>query len=576
MKKRARMGTWLLAAGLALLTGCSSSVPEAALPAPEVALPAPEVVTPTVSGVRMSASEPPKVVFSGSALEMQGSLGGLRARGAGSAVAFSEGKAAPFTLKVTRLTEVPVIPPVNVVNSRFLMGEVPGRQSLGAWRVLSDARDLSLRGQLTLDRPLGTQGLVDAQTEVFVRDNLTGEVDIAGTFPGQSGLVLDDFADLLARKGRTRSGQATDLTYFAYTAPMVAYAETCRLQGGKITGTQQYCSFADKKITPRLSSQAISKQSIGNFRTVSWNLGNVAQSCGLASGGANYNYKICYSSTERSVSDQILSMEQFQKPAVIFFQEIWHGDCRYTPESYYGTYTNQRLCASTVSSNTLNTLARILGVYRYFWRCSAPEDLPADLLVVNGYECVAIDSSVFNMNYAFPASAGSVYGEYHPPCDTASQDPNHDWEGRDTGYFYMNVTPVASPSSNIMLVSSHLVGVNNSSCRSVQINALQRFSPLVSQPFNLMGGDWNTNPLSSADPAAPTMRNAFGGSWGEPAGAIGTLLDDPNEPTAFYTTGNQNLDHVMGRGFGGYCVRGPNFNGTDHTFTSCQTSAPGY
>jgi len=465
------------------------------------------------------------------------------------------------------------------------MGDVPNTAMIGAWRVVTNIQTLKRPAQLKLDRPLGTLSGAgqDRITEVFVRDNLSQQTEVVGTFVGTSELVLDDFGDLLSRQGKldvTRSD--TDLTYFAYSASKTDYDKTCTSEGGEIVEPQNYCSFANKKIIPSTSSlqnidslsrQGVKTQSLNGISVVSWNLGNVAQSCGTSTGGANYNYKLCYVSTERRISDTILSFEQSQKPAVIFFQEIWHGDCRYTPESSYGTYTNQRLCASNVPNNFQNTMTRILGISRYYSSCTQTEDVPADQLVVNGYECIAIDPNVLTPNYNHPASAGNTTDGYHPPCDINNQDPTHNFPGRDTGYMYMNVTPVNS-TTNLMLVSSHLVAVTDSACRTEQLTKLKGFAPLYSQSFSLLGGDFNTNPNAANDPAAITFRNVFSGTWGAPSGYVASEIDDPNQATAFYVNGNQNLDHVLGRNFGGSCQRGGSFDGTDHTWTRCTISSP--
>lgn len=387
-------------------------------------------------------------------------------------------------------------------------------------------------------------------------------MNVVGTFPGQSEVVLDDFGDLVRERMDKTNGSAVNLTYFAYSAPLSDYKATCESEGGELMEPQQYCSFRNKKLT----APSIKAQSVAGMRVVSWNLGNVAQSCGTASLGANYNYKLCYTSTERRISDQLLAFEQTGKPAVIFFQEVWHGDCRYTSESWYGTYINQRLCASTVSGNNLNALARILGG-RYNYACTPTENVPADQLVVNGYECVAVDPNQMRLNSSAP---GGLMGSFHPAC--APVDMAHNYMGRDTGYFYLNAVPVGS-NSNVLLTTAHLAGIPNNDCRRTQLASLQGSQPFVNAGYAIYAGDWNTDPMADGDPVSPQMRTTFSGVWGGTGYPLGNEIDNPYEPTAFYTWGTNNLDHVFARGFSGSCVRGPNFDGTDHTFTDCRLSS---
>lgn len=544
---------------LALLTACGSTDPAAQRPDNGIDLPVSAVETTT------------------STLNATGKLDTLSLAGAASSVVFHTD--ATGQLKVQKLTVVPAIPAVNEVYSSYIMHDVPGKAALGAWRVVTDVHDLKGPASLKLDRPaqLQTQATTPTTTEVFVKDNRTGTIDVVGTFPESSNLVLDDFGDLInERRRKDLSAASVDLTYFAYSAPTKDYQATCVSEGGEIVQPQEYCSFANKRLSASMRASSIRPQALSNMRIVSWNLGNVAQSCSTATAGANYNYKLCYVQTERRISDQILAFEQTKKPDVIFFQEIWHGDCRYTPESWYGTYVNQRLCASNVPGNDQNTLNRILG-WRYYTHCTPTEDIPADNLVVNGYECVAINPDTLQANWNQPYSPGGFpYDSLHPSC-TSNPDINHNYLGRDTGYAYYNAVPINSTNGpNIILVTGHLAGINLTDCRMAQLNELRNKAPFNSSPYALFAGDWNTDPNASGDPASSTMRSVFAGAWGAPTGNIGTEIDDPTQPTAFYANGNQNLDHVFGRGFTGQCTRGPNFDGTDHTFTDCTVSAATY
>lgn len=197
---------------------------------------------------------------------------------------------------------------------------------------------------------------------------------------------------------------------------------------------------------------------------------------------------------------------------------------------------------------------------------------------MNGYECIAINPDYFKSNYGqvYPTNR-LPYDGYHPVCTT--QDPAHNYVGRDTGYAYWNVQPKNSTTGqNIILVTTHLVGFssNLNACRTAQYNGLKNQLGFSSAAYALYAGDWNTDPNASSDPVAPTMRATFAGGWGTPAGSLANEIDNPSQPTAFYVNGTNNLDHVFGRGFNGNCTRGGNFDGTDHTWTDCQVYSLSY
>lgn len=468
---------------------------------------------------------------------------------------------ATFVVEGRPAGEVPRIPPVAEVNSSFIMGEVPGRSLLGVWHITSDAQDLRTPATLRL-KPQGALGAQQASqtvSEVFVRDNVSGRITIVGTFTDGASLDIEDFGDRI-----NEIDASIDLTYFAYRAPTAAYNATCAREGGSTAFG--YCSFAEKKITggKGLRSQSLRAQS-QYLRTISWNLGNVAQSCSASTGGANYNFKLCYTSTLRRISDQILKFEQTYKPDIIMFQEVWHGDCRYTGESWYGTYGNQRLCASNAPRG--HAIYQILGSSgsRYHISCTPTEDVPGARLVVNGYECIAVDIGVLRF---------TATNSLRTACE--AYDSTRNYLGRDTGYQVAQVTRSWSGGNELTLVNAHLSGTVDEACRQAQLQTLESSSLTLNQPFNLFAGDWNTEPLNDSTVGGQAFREVFSGPWTSYSSTLAQTLDIPNQDTAFYVHDNLALDHVMSNTFTGNCVRGSSFEGTDHTWTDCSLNSSSF
>ncbi|MFC6661409.1 hypothetical protein [Deinococcus multiflagellatus] len=459
------------------------------------------------------------------------------------------------------------IPPVASVNSSFIMGEVPGKTFVGAWRVKTDAEPLQAPASLLLK----TEATVSAQvagnriTEVFLRDNTDGHVILVGSFKNGAALSIEDFGDRINEE----RGGPVDLTYFAYMAPQGAYDAACLKEGGSTSAG--YCSFAGKQIARKdLGTQHLSAQG-QSLRVISWNLGNVAQSCSTSTGGANYNFKLCYTSTLRRISDQILGFEQARKPDILFFQEVWHGDCRYTSESWYGTYMNQRLCAS--NARQVNALELILGPSgsRYNYRCTAKEVIPATGLVVNGYECVAVNVNVLKFSALSPTQPENV--GVHPNCEAV--DSTRNYKGRDTGYQVANVTRLSGGNA-LTLINAHLSGTVDKECRQRQLSELETNTYTAGKPFTLLAGDWNTEPTNDSTVGGQAYRETFAGPWTSATPTLASSVDDPTQDTAFYVHDALALDHVLSNSFTGSCTRGPNFDGTDHTWTDCSVGAQAF
>lgn len=446
------------------------------------------------------------------------------------------------------------VPPVDEVNSSFIMSAVPDKVYLGAWRVRASTPGLMAVARLLLKG--ASPAPAGSVTETFVQDNTDGHVVLVSSFRDDQPFSFEDFGDRLSEL--ERRGKRADLTFFAYRSSWTSYSTACLALGGGLEFG--YCSFANKRVVPKLGAQ----QSLGMYQQVwSSNWGNVAQSCGAYTQGANYQYKLCYQSTERRVSDALLAIERNRKPDILLIQETWMGDCRYTPESTYGTSINPRLCApNTAGTPAIN---RVLGFYgsRYKWDCTNTQVIPSQNLVVNGYECVAWNPMYWDI---------VTREEFHPNCETA--DPNVNYRGRDTGFHIVGLRSYGYNGGGVLkAVTAHLAGTDDPNCRATQINALASLIRGRAPAFYLLGGDFNTDPLNDSTAGGNAFRSAFAGSWGTPAGAIGTLVDDPRQPTASYVGGyTPSLDHVITNAFTGGCSRGGSIDGLDHIWTLCNLS----
>ena len=466
------------------------------------------------------------------------------------------------TVTVTRLTSEKglTIPPVNNVNSSFIIGDVPGKKFAGGWNIKVKAPKFTAAADLTVNRAngLGAQALSSTITEMFIKDNATGSVSLAATFLNDQPMKLENFADLTNELLADRKGSDADLTLFAYTAAQDKYDSVCIKEGG--TTKYQACSFAEKILPAR-----IGPQTVRGLQTVSWNLGNVAITCGA------YNYKLCYRTTERSISDQFLSFEQsFGKPDVIFVQEIFNSACTYIPEGNpFINGFNPRLCSPPVPNTTVMT--RIFGApgVRYNYYCTA-RVLVANQYI-NGTECTAVSIG------SLVRLTGQGY-HLNPACD-GNPNPNlgTNYLGRDTGVFYVYATLVGKL---LNLGNVHLIGTNQPGCRATQINAI-RDDRFLHTPSRIVGGDFNTEPFNDTTTGGAAFKNNFSsnefGYWPSATPGYGTVIDNARQSTAYYAAGySPSLDHFISDSFTGFCTRGSNFNGTDHVWTRCFLNTTSY
>jgi hypothetical protein len=466
------------------------------------------------------------------------------------------------------------IPPVDGVNSSFIMGEVPDKKFVGAWQVKTSGPQFTGGAALTVNGPSMEKSSSDTITELFSQNNTTGKVDLVGTYLSDQPIKIDNFSDLI--NDLKKNKQDTGLTFFAYSSSQTNYNKTCADQGG--TTKYQSCSFAEKVLP---TATVKSTRAVSNMRMLSWNVGNVAVTC------VQYIYKDCYRVTERKISDVILGLEQTGgTPEVILLQELWHGNCKYQNENnWFTNYFNPRLCAPGLAGTS--SIERILGAQgvRYNYMCSNTADLPNEPvtgqfgnierygLVLNGYECVAVRArGEIQLNYTYSVQ---------PSCVGTNPDMNTNYLGRDVGVVMASARYRGLP---LTLGSVHLTGIDKPDCRAVEIDTLRKDELALHPAHRLIAGDFNTEampytfPFIHADGTAggAAFRNAFSGVWGTPQNAYGKVLDNVFEPTAFYPGYTPSLDHVISDAFTGFCTRGIDIGGTDHTWTDCRLSSSYY
>lgn len=465
--------------------------------------------------------------------------------------------AAPASITVTPLplSRATPIPPINNVFSAFIMREVVGARPVAVWRVQAQVSGVQGAASLAVAAPQGlqAQGLRDDVTEIFERDNLRGTDTLVGTYRGDVPLEISDLADRLAE---VRGGVA-DFTYSAYRSTWDRYAQACAAQQGDVE--LGYCSFRNKQVAAPAALQAQAPLQYRRVRFLSWNIGNVAYSCNA------YQNKVCYQTTERRISDQVLALEQSGgRFDYLFLQELWHGQCDQTGIAAASGSSNPRLCDAPTRGT--HSIGRILGS-RYATTCTQAGYEQKGY--VNGYECMGIDQNRYTIVNS--ALYGTPQG-YHPYC--ASNPSN----GVDTGFQVIQTT-LAGGSSPLTMVNVHLAGTTSSECRATQLDALANSLRSSGSLSNLIAGDFNTEPFNDSTAGGVAFRRAFkvAGRESEAPSPVAALLDAGTTPSAFYVWGSPALDHVLSNTFRPYqsderCTFGGNFNGTDHTWMDCRLS----
>jgi Endonuclease/Exonuclease/phosphatase family len=501
---------------------------------------------------RKSDSLPSSVLASNGTLTLSGDLNGQKlSNEIGTLNVSANALKGDATVTVTRLANDQglKLPPVNNVNSSFIIGDVPGKKFAGGWNIKVKASKFTAPADLTVNRAnvLSGQALNSTITEMFMKDNATGSISLAATFLNNQPLKLESFADLTNELMAAKQGSDADITLFAYTAPQDKYDGVCIKEGG--TTKYQACSFADKVLPDKITTQAIS-----GIQTISWNIGNVAITCNA------YAFKLCYRSTERAVSDQFLSLEQSGgKPDVIFIQEIFNDACTYIPETNVLVNNfNPRLCSSPSSTTTLSHILGAPGV-RYNYYCTVRELVASQY--INGYECIAV-------KVGSPIVLTGQGYQIHPACEN---NPNTatNYLGRDTGALFLYASLNGKP---LNLGSVHLTGTNKPDCRKIQIDKIKADPQNHPRP-RIIAGDFNTEPFNDSTLGGIAFRDDFTsngfGYWASVAPTYGTIIDDAHQSTAYYVGYSPALDHVISDSFTGSCSRGGNFNGTDHVWTRC-------
>lgn len=492
-----------------------------------------------------SAAPAPETPAPGT-LSVSGQLSGQTVKGKDATVSIkAQTLSEDGVITVLKTSDVPKLPPVAVVNSSYVIGQTPGVQAAGGWRVKANVPEFRDVATLTLNSATLRVQSGEMITELFVRNEDTGDISLVGTYRQQASLVVESFADQL----NELRGDA-DLTYFALTAPLKNYVSECKEQGGDTD--LGYCSFRNKVLPsparPALGAQALTPQAGTPLNVVSYNIGNVAVSCSA------FRYKVCYQSTERKISDQILSNEYtYGKPAVVFLQEAWHGDCRNIGSSW--NWGNPRLCNEPTRG--VRSADRILG-NRYSTVCTTVTAANNDPR--NGYECTGIDTNQvywMNTNYIGAPDGSGL----HPFC--ASTDK---WQ--DTGF---QVTRIGRPLGDpIVLVNTHLAGTVDNACRADQIRGLATELRSLGKPTALIAGDFNTEPYNDSKEGGIQFRREFVTPFQyEAVDPVGFMIDPGNVPSTRYVYGTPALDHAVAYGLNGSCAFDYYYDGTDHALMRC-------
>ena len=512
----------------ALITSCGTSTPS---------------IDPTTATIQKSPTT----------LRLSGQLSGQTFQGNMVSLSVQPGAlATKAEVTITQLAagKAPAIPPVNTVNSSYIMGETPGAKLVSAWRVQVKAPTFQQGAKLSIEPPAAMQSQSNGErdvTEIFLHDNVRGTDALVGTYRGDVPLDITDFADRVNEE----LGQEVDFTYTAYRSTWANYVKACQKQQGDTE--LGYCSFRNKEVTiKKLAAQGVYR----SMRALSWNVGNVAMTCD------SYKYKVCYQATERRISDQILNLEQSGRFDFIFLQEMWHGNCDAAGigTSWWSSWVNPRLCDDPTRGTP--SINRILGS-RYNSTCTQPAYDPSKGFT-NGFECVAVDQNKYY--YQNLAALGNAQG-YHPQC------PSKPIDSVDTGFQVVQVGLYGS-STPLMLINTHLAGTTSSPCRASQIEQLAYELRLRGKPYHLMAGDFNTEPYNDSTEGGGAFRYHFYTPMQTQAvDPVSGLLDAGNQPTAYYVWGSPSLDHVLSNAFNGSCGSGYDFDGTDHTWTVCELNS---
>lgn len=503
----------------------------------------------TVSPRNDVQSEPLVVKDTSRELILAGNLNGQQIQGNVAGLTVQSGALEEqTTLQVTRLDSAaaPALPSVEGIYASYLLGEVAGSRVTGAWRVQADPTQFEKLATLNVNRDAGlsSQQLNDTITEVFLKDNLSGDIQLVATYYDDQPLVILDFADRVnEERGRI------DFTYFSMTADFSAYKATCTAQGGEMI--EGYCSFENKQVTPvgPLSAQAGTAMQV-----LSWNVGNVAINC------LDYKNKICYHSTQRRATERLMAIESQGKPAVVMLQEMWNGDCQSVIGGGFANPFNWRLCER---DRGVKSAERIFG-NRYNWTCTEVAYDPRAGQRSNGWECVGVDPNRIEIANAYPATPTGL----HPECLDYKK-------GFDTGYQPV-ILRDRYTGKTFYAVNTHLAGTPETQCRVKQIEDLGIFLRNKGLPDALIAGDFNTEPFNEAAGGGLAFRQQFGLEYtAQPA--VATLISDGRTPSAYYGAGpfsvhTSALDHMLGRNFSGSCSVEGAFSGMDHRMLNCRVN----
>jgi len=403
-------------------------------------------------------------------------------------------------------------------------------------------------------------------------------------------------------------------TLVAVRAPVAAYTQVCTARGGSFNGSYCELPFPDGGGLSGQSARGITAQQTvtQNYNVITFNVGN-----GLFSGAnreprycLNYGYKVklCSLAIEANIRGALIKDAQQRPLDLMALQELWNNRCEASDDkgteviqvtivgfiSIPRTVSNiDRVCGNPKTRLSGNEqIGRLISRNLYDYRCSPVREFPNSALqankYVNGYECVAIQKSIF----FFPntdrfGNAITPGRTIQPPCDDAALSSTVYYRGSDTGYQVETVGLRTSAGMQNFtyfdVVNSHMIDAFSADCRTKQLTAMRgtylNGSLLNPKPFRfLIMGDFNTDYYSVTDNSSTFLRRNISLSDVAvnffPQTRFAYFLSNPGQGTTglvgFPLTASAfGYDHVMTNFADGTCEVRNLVLGTDHRRTNC-------
>jgi endonuclease/exonuclease/phosphatase family metal-dependent hydrolase len=446
-----------------------------------------------------------------------------------------------------KLEQLPLKVSVSALSKSSLSTSSADFKILAQYRVSANTQDF----KQPVEMRIAVEPAKDTITELYSWD---GRQYTKEQIAGSTRVFVQPLNTLVAGGG---SGSSFGITFTVTSTPLATLNAACTAQGGEFNG--RYCSFANKR-------PSVQAQQTSDYKLLSINVGNANLSC-----VPKYAVKLCSYATEERVMQTIAN----ENPDLVALQEVWNDNCKYITDER----NPDRVCFSS-ATNTAKQITRLLGKNggRYTYRCTPTRDATTDRRVVNGYECIAIKTSLFGFADALPA--------IQPACVAGENDPKKNYKGGDTGFQVERIQPKLGAAFD--LVNAHMI-TPGSSCRLVQLNALRDryYRGIQSSVRLLLAGDFNTDPRRLSQSAEDKFAEIFtvpGKFFGTEAPTrTAYLISSLREPTAYLPTyralpinkPNVTLDHVLSNFADGSCTRGEPVQGLDHLYTRCKLSGFG-